>query len=122
NYTPQYKPPQQVASQFYLLRGDFDLNHKIDNGDLQAMLSALQNESSFESTHYFSAADLNALGDFNGDGVFDTADIQGEINLIVANASGGPSTSAVPEPASLVLFGLATLIIWPVARRRTRRA
>jgi len=25
------KPAQQVASQFYLLRGDFDLNHKIDN-------------------------------------------------------------------------------------------
>jgi hypothetical protein len=120
NYTPQYKPAQQVASQFYLLRGDFDLNHKIDNGDLQAMLNALKNESSFESTHYFSAADLNALGDFNSDGVLDAADIQGELNLIIDGSSGGGQTSTVPEPASVVLLGLAVLMCPAISRRRYR--
>jgi len=43
-------------------------------------LNALKNESSYESTYFFSAADLNALGDFNGDGVVNAADIQGELN------------------------------------------
>jgi hypothetical protein len=122
NYTPQDKPAQQIASQFYLVRGDFDLNHKIDNGDLQVMLTALKNESAFESEYDFSNADMLALGDFNGDGVFDAADIQGEMSLLAGGSGGGGQTSAVPEPASLVLFGLATLIIWPAARRRSRRA
>ncbi len=79
NYTPQNKLAQQILSQFYLLRGDFNLDHQITNADLQAMLNMLKNEGGYESTYFFNQADLNALGDFNGDGVVNAADIQGEL-------------------------------------------
>ena len=82
NYTPQNKPAQQVLSEFYLRRGDFDLDHQLSNADLQAMLTALKNTGSFKSTYFFSDADLNALGDFNGDGTFTVADLSGELSLL----------------------------------------
>ncbi len=119
NYTPQNKPAQQVLSQFYLLRGDFNLDHQITNADLQAMLNTLKNEGSYESTYFFNQADLNALGDFNGDGVVDAADIQGELALLTGNSSSGGSASAVPEPASLALLSCAFLCGLAVTRWRS---
>jgi hypothetical protein len=120
DFTPQNKAAQQITSQFYLLQGDFNLDHQITNADLTAMLNAMKNESGYESTYFFTQADLNALGDFNGDGVVNAADIQGELDLIVGD-SGGGSTSAVPEPASFVLLGLA-MLMWPAMARHHRRA
>lgn len=102
NYTPQNKLSQQILSQFYLLRGDFNLDHQVTGADLQAMLNVLKNESSFKSTYFFNDADLNALGDFNGDGKVDATDIQGEMTLLTGS-SGGGSTAAVSEPASAAL-------------------
>jgi hypothetical protein len=122
NYTPQNKIAQQTLSEFYLMRGDFDLDHKITNADLQAMLNALRNLSTFQNNgntvaqgQFFSNADLNTLGDFNGDGVLNAADIQGELSLLAGG--GGSSTSSVPEPASMVLLGLAALICSAAFRR-----
>jgi len=124
-FTPQNKPAQQTLSEFYLMRGDFNLDHQITGADLQAMLNALKNMSAFQLNgntvaqgNFFSTADLNALGDFNGDGKVDAADIQGELALL-ANSSGGGSTSAVPEPASAAL-AVALFVCWPLVRRRAR--
>jgi hypothetical protein len=117
NFTPQLKPAQQVASQFYLLRGDFNLDHKLTNADIQAMLDAARNISGYKTTYFFSDADMAALGDFNGDGVFSAADIQGELNFLAGNGGSGSSAAPVPEPASLVLMGLAALLLWATMKR-----
>jgi hypothetical protein len=58
NFTPQLKPAQQVAAQLYLMRGDFNLDHKITNFDIQAMLNALQSVGAYKSTYFFSDADM----------------------------------------------------------------
>ena len=54
----------------------------VTNSDLQAMLDALKNASAFQSTNGLSNAELLSLGDVNGDGVFDSADLpaDGQIN------------------------------------------
>lgn len=108
NYTPQNKPAQQVLGEYYLARGDFNLDHQITNTDLQAMLTALKNVAGFKSTYFFSDADLNALGDFNGSGSFTADDLPGELALLTGGGSG--SASAVPEPASIFLLGIAVLM------------
>jgi serralysin len=119
DFTPQNKPAQQVAAQFYLLRGDFNLDHRVTNADIQAMLDAARNISAYKSTYFFSDADMAALGDFNGDGMFNAADIQGELNFLTGNSSGGGSATPVPEPSTAILaaLGLACCL----ARRKRSR-
>ena len=51
-----------------------------------------------------------ALGDLNGDGQVNNADLQALINLL-ANVGGSASLTAVPEPASIVMLGIGALAI-----------
>ncbi len=48
------------------------------------------------------------MGDLNGDGVVNNADLQALLNLL---KSGGGSSDAVPEPAALVLLVIGALAI-----------
>jgi len=49
-----------------------------------------------------------AIGDINGDGVVNNADLQALLSLL---QSGGGSNAAVPEPASLVLLAAGSLML-----------
>jgi hypothetical protein len=61
-------------------------------------------------------------GDINGDGLVNTADINGFISLLTGGGGGQMMTAsfaAVPEPSSLALCGLMALLLG--AGRRGRR-
>ncbi len=50
---------------------------------------------------------LSLLGDVNGDGIFNNADLQALLNLL----KNGDGSTSVPEPASLLLLALGGLVL-----------
>jgi hypothetical protein len=111
----------QTTNTFSPIKGDFNFDGKVTNADLQAMLNALKNPTSFETSNgliYTSGpnigqpdpADLLTLGDINNDGVFNAADILSMEELLATGTVGGPSTTAVPEPPAGELAALGFLI------------
>jgi hypothetical protein len=70
------------------------------------MMKASTNESVYASSIGESTSQLALIGDVNGDGFFNNADLQALLNLL---KSGGGSTS-VPEPASLVLLAMGGVV------------
>ncbi|MCA9168921.1 MAG: PEP-CTERM sorting domain-containing protein [Planctomycetales bacterium] len=87
--------------------GDSNLDKEFNSSDLVAIFQ----EGKFET----GAAATWAQGDWTGDGVFDSSD------FVAAFQGGGfeqgvrAAVSAVPEPSSIILLGIGTLLI---ARRR----
>jgi hypothetical protein len=96
-----------TGSKLYLA-GDFNLDGKLTNADVQAMLGALQNISSFEAGHDLSDEAWKEIGDVNGDGTVNMADVVA-LEKELTGSSGAGSISSVPEPDSFVLLALATL-------------
>jgi hypothetical protein len=96
--------------------GDFNFDGHVDSSDIAAMESALANPSAYEAAHDLTAANLVSLGDVNGDGKFNNADLQAFVSYLIA---GNGNISTVPEPASLVLLGFAVpALVVAAARRR----
>jgi autotransporter-associated beta strand protein len=90
-----------------LVTGDFNHDDTISLADIQAMLTALIDLSTYKSANSLSDDDLIAIGDLNGDGKLNNADIQGLLNLVAASGLG--ATAAVPEPATVFLAALGPL-------------
>jgi autotransporter-associated beta strand protein len=90
--------------------GDFDRDNFLSVADMQAMLTALVDVSTYEASRNLSANDLIALGDLNGDARLDNADVEGLI-ITLANAAGGGTLSAVPEPPTIILALLALTLL-----------
>jgi hypothetical protein len=97
--------------------GDFDRDNLLSVADIQAMLTALVDVSGYEADRNLSASDLIALGDLNGDGRVDNADVQG-LMITLANGDGGGSLTAVPEPPAILLAILALKGLAMLARCR----
>ena len=86
--------------------GDFNLDGKLTIADVSAMLSALTNVSSFQSSHNLTNQDLLRLGDLNGDGQVTNADLQPMLSTLAnyAQATAGGSLAVVPEPAAIIIL------------------
>ena len=100
--------------------GDFNRDRQLSSADLQSMMTALADASTYEATNSLTNSDLLALGDFNHDGQFNNLDLQGMISAL-ANASSGAgngAASVVPEPAAFILFAMAVPPLVSLARRR----
>ncbi|HTQ37586.1 MAG TPA: dockerin type I repeat-containing protein [Pirellulales bacterium] len=103
---------------FYEL-GDFNFDHHVDAGDIIAMEQALANPAAYEATNDLTNNDLLEIGDLNGDGKVNNADLQYLISYL--NFGEGSLSRAVPEPASLMLLGLAAPALAAVAHRRRKK-
>jgi hypothetical protein len=118
-----------------LWRGDVDASGKNsptavvpDIADVGALIGALADLSTYQAPTgngygaTLTNADLQDIADVNSDTAVNNLDLQA---LIVATANGvalpgpgGGSLTAVPEPASVVLFGFGGVML---ALRRVRR-
>ncbi|HTQ40824.1 MAG TPA: choice-of-anchor tandem repeat GloVer-containing protein [Pirellulales bacterium] len=87
-----------------ILLGDFNFDGHVDAADIAAMEQTLANLPSYQSANGLSNSQLLAIGDINGDGVFNNADLQAFLDYL---QSGGGSTNPVPEPSTFVLAVLA---------------
>jgi hypothetical protein len=101
--------------------GDLNLDGLVTGADMQAMLIALKNETSYDTAHNLTLANLAALGDFNHDGVVDAADLAGMQQLLANGGSGGGSLDPVPEPATAGLLAGGVLLMIACRRTRCRR-
>jgi hypothetical protein len=83
-----------------LLPGDFNHNHQLDPSDVPLIMQALTNPAAYQAIYHDSDADLQTIGNVNGDASFDNADMQAL--LYAVEASSGAAIS-VPESSSFVL-------------------
>jgi len=103
------------------LRGDLNLDFRLDAADVQRMLQALADPSAAAAALHLSLGEFNTMADVNQDGVFSNADVQSLLDGIAGTALLVLSTAtAVPEPSGVALgaLGLITAI---AARRRLGR-
>jgi hypothetical protein len=89
--------------------GDFNFDHHVDAKDIGAMEYALVNLNGYASANSLTNNDLLQIGDMNSDRKLNNSDLQSLLNML---KSGGGSLGAVPEPSSIVLFALSTLLIY----------
>jgi hypothetical protein len=101
--------------QFFAVKGDLNNDGKVTNLDVQSMINALLNPAGYEAANGLTGPDLKTLGDVNGDGVFNSADIVALEQQLTGN--GGSSLSSVPEPAAWELLAAGTFLL-AYGRRR----
>jgi hypothetical protein len=89
--------------------GDANLDGARNIADVQTMLTALRDVTSYKTAQHLANADVLALDDINADSKFTNTDVQALI-VLLANGGGG-AIAPVPEPASwtLLVFGMITL-------------
>jgi fibronectin-binding autotransporter adhesin len=112
NY-PAGADSNSVVLSNFIARGDFNRDGVLTGSDIPAMLSALTQLDSYESTNNLTPAELLAIGDLDQSGTITNADIQGLLGLL----QSGSGTVAVPEPAAAPLAILAAGTICLTRRR-----
>jgi hypothetical protein len=118
------------SSSVLLTRGDLTGEGTVTSADLPALEQALADLPGYEATHGYDDAALLDIADINQDGVVNNADLQAEIYLLNHGMLPAPSlsgSSAVPEPAGLLLWAMGGFILtrrtirWRPAKRRSVR-
>jgi hypothetical protein len=96
--------------------GDYNKDGHVNASDINALELALTNLTLYKSTYSVSNSDLAAINNIPNDSGanLDNSKLQALENLIIA---GNGTTSAVPEPSSLVLLALGGLG-FAVAKKR----
>jgi fibronectin-binding autotransporter adhesin len=99
-------------------KGDMNLNHTIDAGDIPALLKALKDLNSYQTTNHLFASDVAYIADVDGDNVVSNKDIQPLLDLVASFGLG--SVAAVPEPSTAILAAAGLLAIGLIGRQRRR--
>ncbi len=96
------------------VRGDFNRDGIVSAADIPVMLAALTDLNVYKAAYHVSDSELTTIGNVNQLGGVTNADIQAELDLVIA---GGGAIASVPEPSTLALIGIAFGFI---AKRRSR--
>ena len=95
----------------YVLAGDMNGDGSVDIADSPLIVQAIVDRASYDANAFTTTAgfpvDADFVGDIDGNGIFDLGDV-GSFSALL----GGPtSASAVPEPTSVSLLGIALGLI-----------
>jgi hypothetical protein len=101
-----------VTATFYA--GDFSRDGHVNAADVLAMERALADLPDYQTAKGLTAAQLLLVGDVNGDGKVNNADLQSLLTLL---QSGGGSNNSVPEPGSAILAALSLAGMFVVLSR-----
>jgi GH35 family endo-1,4-beta-xylanase len=127
------KGPNNTPVETLWVKGDFDMDGKLTNADMQALLNALKGLNNsptgldgYQAAHNMSNEEFLAICDVNGDGYVNLKDLSSLQQLLVSGVQigngifgGGGSLAAVPEPASGVLAAISFgLVMFGIRRRR----
>ena len=107
-------------------RGDMNRDGHVDTADVADFVLALTDPAAYEHRHGFDPAEV---GDINQDGAFDTADVAAFVEMITGNGhdavtdaedmlNGHAHHTSVPEPGTLGMLSLASLVLLRRHRRR----
>jgi hypothetical protein len=87
--------PSDNGSATFLVHGDWNLDGSLTAADVPAMMQALANLASYQSSHSLSNAQLLFIGDNDHDGQITNGDVQGEIHLLITAPPGPAPAEAV---------------------------
>ena len=101
------------------LLGDFNTDGHVNNSDIIAAMTALSDLNAYKSSKSLTNEDFLNIADVDQSGSVNNLDLQG---LITYLQSGHGSVAPVPEPATLIMLILGTIMGLPMTRvlRRSR--